>query len=358
MKENYQRLLYKTKANDLDEEKGIVTVAVNGIGIVDSQNDISMPGSFNKTLKENIGRMKWFLNHDTTQLLGVPLEGEEKDGNLVMVGQLNLAKQIGRDTLEDYKLYASAGRTLEHSIGVQAVKRDPEDKRKVLEWKMWEYSTLTSWGSNPQTFLVGIKNDDPATVRDNIEFIRRALKMRYTDERLKQYEMRLDMLNKALDGAVVVTCPHCGQEFVWDEAERHTLSQQVLDCANGYLRWMAEGIVREEMSKLKPEVRAAVLAILEPILDKMDGKIDEQMVRKSLENLIEYAYCPNCYCRVYNPSVALEKAAPATEKAVDEPSGDTRPGTEVDKEEKAAGGTFFSSLNAAIEKTNKNEKEL
>ena len=72
MKENYQRLLYKTKANDLDETRGIVTVAVNGIGIVDSQNDISMPGSFNKTLKENITRMKWFLNHDTTQLLGVP----------------------------------------------------------------------------------------------------------------------------------------------------------------------------------------------------------------------------------------------------------------------------------------------
>ena len=207
MKENFQRLLYKTKANDLDETKGIVTVAVNGIGVVDSQNDISMPGSFNKTLSENIARMKWFLNHDVTQLLGVPLEGEEKDGNLVMVGQLNLAKQIGRDTLEDYKLYAAAGRTLEHSIGVQAIKRDKEDKRKVLEWKMWEYSTLTSWGSNPQTFLVGIKNDNPGDVRRNIEFIREALKMRYSDARLKEYEMRLDMLNKALEGAVMRRWP-------------------------------------------------------------------------------------------------------------------------------------------------------
>ena len=213
MKENFQRLLYKTKANDLDETKGIVTVAVNGIGVVDSQNDISMPGSFNKTLSENIARMKWFLNHDVTQLLGVPLEGEEKDGNLVMVGQLNLAKQIGRDTLEDYKLYAAAGRTLEHSIGVQAIKRDKEDKRKVLEWKMWEYSTLTSWGSNPQTFLVGIKNDNPGDVRRNIEFIREALKMRYSDARLKEYEMRLDMLNKALEGAVMLPVPIAGRSL-------------------------------------------------------------------------------------------------------------------------------------------------
>lgn len=345
----YQRLLYKTKANDLDEAKGIVTVAVNGIGIVDSQNDISMPGSFNKTLKENIGRMKWFLNHDTTQLLGVPLEGEERDGNLVMTGKLNLAKQIGRDTLEDYKLYASAGRTLEHSIGVQAIKRDPEDKRKVLEWKMWEYSTLTSWGSNPQTFLVGIKNDNPSDVRANIEFIRNALKMRYSDERLKQYEMRLDMLNKALEGAVVVTCPYCGEEFVWDEAERHTFDQQVLDAAGSYLSWLADGVVREEMNKLKPEIRAAVLAILSPVLSKCDGKIDAKLVQKSLTDLTEYAYCPHCYARVYSSSITLGQETPAAEKTEDEPSDDTRDEDE-EQEKKAAAGTFFGSLNAAIEK--------
>lgn len=57
MEEKTKSLQYKTKANDVDE-KGIVTVAVNGIGVKDSQNDVSMPGSFNKTLKENIGRMR------------------------------------------------------------------------------------------------------------------------------------------------------------------------------------------------------------------------------------------------------------------------------------------------------------
>lgn len=349
MKELYQRLLYKTKANDLDEEKGIVTVAVNGIGIVDSQNDISMPGSFNKTLKENIGRMKWFLNHDTTQLLGVPLEGEEKDGNLVMVGQLNLAKQIGRDTLEDYKLFASAGRTLEHSIGVQAIKRDEKDKRKVLEWKMWEYSTLTNWGSNPQTFLIGIKNDNEGDVRRNIEFIRQALKMRYSDARLKEYEMRLDMLNKALEGAVIVTCPHCGQEFVWDDAEKHTFSEQVLETANMYLRWIAEDIVAEEMSKLAPEIREAVLSILSPVLSKCNGKIDVEMVEKSLSDIAEYAYCPHCYSRVYKSTVLEKSASGIKEKSEDEPSDDTRVEGEGVKEEKAAGSTFFKGLNEVID---------
>ncbi len=349
MKENFQRLLYKTKANDLDETKGIVTVAVNGIGVVDSQNDISMPGSFNKTLSENIARMKWFLNHDVTQLLGVPLEGEEKDGNLVMTGQLNLAKQIGRDTLEDYKLYAAAGRTLEHSIGVQAIKRDKEDKRKVLEWKMWEYSTLTSWGSNPQTFLVGIKNDNPGDVRRNIEFIREALKMRYSDARLKEYEMRLDMLNKALEGAVIVTCPHCGQEFVWDDAERHTFSQQVLVTANMYLGWIAQDIVAEEMAKLAPEIREAVLSILSPVLSKCNGKIDVEMIEKSLTDIAEYAYCPHCYSRVYKSTIMLEQSTSTTEKSEDEPSDDTRADGEGAKGEKAAGSTFFKGLNEVID---------
>ena len=143
MNEKMKSLNLQTKTNDVDE-KGIVTVAVNGIGIEDSQHDISMPGSFDETLKSDIGRMRWFLNHRQDLLLGVPLEGREENGNLVMRGQINLEKQIGRDTLADYKLFAEHGRTLEHSIGVKAVQRDTADKRKVLKWFMGEYSTLTN----------------------------------------------------------------------------------------------------------------------------------------------------------------------------------------------------------------------
>ena len=77
--EKMKCLQYKTKANDVDE-KGIVTVAVNGIGVKDSQGDISMSGSFDKTLREHMHKMRWFLNHQTDQLLGVPLSGKEENG--------------------------------------------------------------------------------------------------------------------------------------------------------------------------------------------------------------------------------------------------------------------------------------
>ena len=72
--EPYRSILFKTKSTDVDE-KGIVKVAVNGIGIKDSDGDISSPGSFSKTLQENFNRCKWFLNHDKTKLLGCPIEG-------------------------------------------------------------------------------------------------------------------------------------------------------------------------------------------------------------------------------------------------------------------------------------------
>ena len=229
MKEQMINIQYETKSLDVTE-KGIVTVAVNGIGIEDVQHDISEPGSFANTLKNDIHRMRWYLNHDTRQLLGVPLSGEEKDGNLIMTGQMNLNKQICRDVFEDYKLFHEAGRTLEHSIGVRALARDEHDRRRVKEWQMLEYSTLTGWGANPQTFLVGLKSATADQIRDAIELLRAAFKQHgYSDERLKNYDMELNLLLKSLSGGIVVTCPCCGHQFDYDAEPEHTFSQEVQD---------------------------------------------------------------------------------------------------------------------------------
>ena len=345
MKETYKNLLCKTKANDVDE-KGIVTVAVNGIGVRDSQDDISMPGSFNKTLKENMNRMRWFLNHRTDMLLGVPLSGKEKDGNLVMVGQINLKKQIGRDTLEDYKLYAENGRTLEHSIGVKAIKRDEADKSKVKEWFMGEYSTLTAWGSNPQTFLVDIKSANGEQVKEAVEFIRKAFSLRYSEERLKNYDMQLNLLLKALDGAPVVTCPSCGYQFNYDDVQEVTYSQQVLELAAQYTRWITEDIVREEMEKLEPQIREQVVAILDT---------QKMLDKKSIDNIANYVRCPHCWSRIYRSNVIIQEQPDNTTSVNDnEPSNDTHKsctgGNDVEEgRKKAADDTFFMELNKAFE---------
>lgn len=311
MNETKQSLIYQTKANDVDE-KGIVTVAVNGIGIEDSQHDISVSGSFDQTLKEDIGRMRHFLNHDTTQLLGCPLEGAEKSGNLVMVSQLNLKKQIGRDTLEDYKLFAECGRTLEHSIGVRAMKRDGEDRRKVLQWKMFEFSTLTSWGSNPQTFLVNLKSATAQQVRDAVDLIRGAFKQHgYSDERLKQYDMELNLLLKSLDGGTIVSCPHCGYQFDYDQQPEMTFAQQVIEAAAMYQRWITDDIVEQEINRLTPEIRQEVLALL----DQFKG--DRSLItEKSITDIAAFVRCPHCYSRVYRANNIIK----TEESTVPEPT--------------------------------------
>jgi HK97 family phage prohead protease len=159
-----EAIIQKTSGNWLTKaelgKKGMVKIAVNAFNNLDSDQDISRPGSFSKTLKENFDRVRWFLNHNVTQLLGVPVKGYETEKFLIMIARFNLSKEIGRDTYEDYKLYLSEGKTLEHSIGVQPVKFEVDQEsgiRTVTEWKLWEFSTLTHWGANESTPLIGIK---------------------------------------------------------------------------------------------------------------------------------------------------------------------------------------------------------
>lgn len=188
---------FATIIKDVDQ-KGQVMVAANAIGNIDSDNDRSMPGSFNKTIKENFTRVKWFLNHNPWQLLGVPLEAKESSGYLKVLGQLNMNKQMSLDIYEDYKLYAQHGRTLEHSIGVEAKKsRMVDNVREVIEWKWWEYSTLTSWGANSDTPLLDIKS--ASDLYDEIQWNETRLKKgKYSDEKFKEIDLYLRQLKHSL----------------------------------------------------------------------------------------------------------------------------------------------------------------
>lgn len=363
MKEQMISLQYETKALEVTE-KGIVTVGVNGIGIEDAQHDISMPGSFADTLRDDIAKMRWYLNHDTRQLLGVPLSGEEKDDNLIMTGQLNLKKQIGRDILEDYKLFRDAGRTLEHSIGVKALARDEEDRRKVLKWRMLEYSTLTGWGANPQTFLVGLKSGTADQLRDAVEFVRLAFKQRgYSDERLKNYDMELNLLLKSLGGGLVVTCPCCCHQFDYDNEPEHTFSQEVQEAASEFLSSVARNEARRQMEQYRPEIQAQVSSII----DGFAGT-KKELTTKSITDAFAYVRCPHCWSRVFRTnSILVEEPATDKGKKPDEECKPSEEGCKPEDEEKKPGkkdedkkeksadeptpsASFWSALTAATRK--------
>ncbi len=188
---------FESRIKDVDS-KGRVLVAANAIGNLDADGDISMPGSFQKTLKENFSRLKWFLNHNTDFLIGVPIEGKEKMPYLELLGQINMKKQLGKDVYEDYKLYAEYGKTLEHSIGVEATKKEEKNgARRVYEWKLWEFSTLYSWGANENTPMLAIKSEK---LVDNIEMAELALKKgKYSDKKFKEIDLYLSKLKRSLN---------------------------------------------------------------------------------------------------------------------------------------------------------------
>jgi len=220
---------FETKILDVDD-KGQVLVAANAIGNVDDDKDISMPGSFKKTLKENFARLKWFLNHNTSLLIGVPISGEEKMPYLEILGQLNLKKELSRDVYEDYKLYAEHGRTLEHSTGLEAIKWEMDrDVRRVHEWKLWEYSTLYSWGANPNTPMLGIKS--AKSVEDAIDWLELTLKKgNYTEERQKRIDQQIKILRS------LSTEPDATTQLVKPNEKQGTLNKAALQKLDSILQ--------------------------------------------------------------------------------------------------------------------------
>jgi HK97 family phage prohead protease len=284
---------FKTKIADVDE-KGRVVIAVNAFGNVDSDNDISVKGSFKKTLSENFSRVKWYLNHNQGQLLGVPIEGVETDDYLQMTAQLNMNKQMSRDIYEDYRLYAEHGKTLEHSIGVDPVKRDSKDARMVLEYKLWEFSTLTNWGANSNTPLLSIKSEKEAGAM--IEFLEKMLQQgKHSEERQKAMENEISIIKKVLNGVEMVTCPGCGKSFDYNSQDEISLESQVIDSARMYASWIAEDKVRSEMNKLSPEIQLQVENIIQS--------------KKSIDDIVSYVNCPHCWHRVSRASKTLEPPA-------------------------------------------------
>lgn len=186
----FKSLQYEVK--DVDTQSGVVDIYVNAYGNKDSDGDISADGAFTKTIKEDFPRIKHFLNHDSNILLGLPLEFPSDSVGLRVLSKMNLEKQIARDTLSDYKLFKENGRTLEHSIGFKIVSRDQKDQAIITEYKLWEYSTLTSFGANEQTPFNGFKSAE--AIEERIKDLVLMYNAKYSDSRLKAIETQLKAL--------------------------------------------------------------------------------------------------------------------------------------------------------------------
>ena len=141
---DFKQLSYDLK--ELDEAKGIVMAYANAYDFKDSDGDISAKGSFDKTVNENYKRIRVLKDHNPTKMIGVPLNIDTKDSyGLLTTTQFNMKKELGKDMFTDVKLMHDNGLNAELSIGYQVVNRDKKNKSLITEYKLMEYSFLSSW---------------------------------------------------------------------------------------------------------------------------------------------------------------------------------------------------------------------
>lgn len=178
---------------DIDEAKGIVKAYANVYNVEDSDGDISARGSFQKTIAENFKRIRVLKDHNPTVSLGVPLEMNGTDPfGLLTVSQFNMKKDVSKDMFTDIQLMKENGLNAELSIGYQVMKRDENDRRIINEYRLYEYSFLTSWAANELSTVQDIKS-----IKSHygvIELLQKMYNLDYSDSRLTEIEIILKSL--------------------------------------------------------------------------------------------------------------------------------------------------------------------
>lgn len=189
----FKQISYDLK--ELDETKGIVKAYANVYNFKDSDGDISAYGSFDKTVSENFKRIRVLKDHNPTMMIGVPLAIDTKDSyGLLTTSQFNLNKPLGKDMFTDVKLMHDSGLNAELSIGYKVLQRDTKDKSIIKEYKLMEYSFLSSWGANQLSTVQDIKS-----IKSHygiMELIEKSYNLDYSDDRLRQIENLLKSLTK------------------------------------------------------------------------------------------------------------------------------------------------------------------
>lgn len=171
----------------MDVKEGIVTGYFSSFGTKDSDGDIIHKGAFSKTIQEwgpsGRKRIKHLLDHDTSKVVGVIQKLEEDNTGLYY------ESKAGNHTLgRDFLLMVEDGIITEHSIGFKTIKEKQSDSHNdIFEIKLWEGSSLQTWGANEHTPITGLKSIED--IQDTFQKLHKALKTgNYTDEAFKILE--------------------------------------------------------------------------------------------------------------------------------------------------------------------------
>lgn len=189
------------EVKDVDVKEGVVSGYFSAFGMVDSDGDIMMPGAFKRSIADwgpkGKGRIKHLLNHDPSKPLGKVIELEEDGYGLKYVSKVG-THSLGKDFVK----MVESGLIAEHSIGFKTLREQKSgDANQIHEVMLFEGSSLTAWGANENTPLIGMKNmatieDIQAQIKSFEKFIRDS---DVTDETIDLCLIKVKQLAQALE---------------------------------------------------------------------------------------------------------------------------------------------------------------
>jgi uncharacterized protein len=196
---------YKSALTEIKEldDKGVVAFYASVFGNKDLGNDVMERGAFSKTILENIRNIRHFKHHDSRQMVGVVKEIKEDEKGLLVTSQLILKTQLGSETYEEYKAMIEAGRSMDHSIGYNVIKKEEKaDQRILKEVRLMEVSTLTTWGMNPLAQTVSVKSIDSLDLDQLFieeKYYNLLLNAKFPDAKLERIEHFAKHLNTLIE---------------------------------------------------------------------------------------------------------------------------------------------------------------
>lgn len=190
----YKRMTQDVK--DVDVKKGIVSGYFSAFNIIDSDGDIIRPGAFKRSIDEWFakGRVKHLLNHDPRQPLGKLTVLKEDSYGLYYESQIG-THNLGRDFLK----MVESDLVKEHSIGFNIRnQKKGKDANELIDITLYEGSSLTSWGANEYTPMLGVKSLDQRKAR--VKQLEKFIKYTdATDETIELLMLEIKQLNQLIE---------------------------------------------------------------------------------------------------------------------------------------------------------------
>lgn len=171
---------------DINTSTGIVVGYFSAFGVKDTDGDILVKGAFNKTIQERgpnsaKPRIKHLLDHNRANAVAVIQNLSEDE-----IGLRYESKAGSHTAGQDWLKMSFDGIITEHSTGTtteQSKIQKKKDGNHILETKLWEGSSLQTWGANEFTPVVGFKSYKVTELHDRFAILEKAMRNgTYTDD--------------------------------------------------------------------------------------------------------------------------------------------------------------------------------